>query len=76
MAVKNRFDWPSPAEATENSLQMRKQLEGEVAGFESHYGVPSACLRAEVEAGRIEETLDVCRWLIAIEALERLRSAG
>ena len=76
MAVRHRFEWPSEAEIAENGRRARIQLEAEVAAFEREFGIPSERVHAAIDDGTLEETGDVCRWLIAIDSLEHLRGGG
>lgn len=49
-------------------------LEAEVRAYEQRHGIDSATLRREVNAGTRQETWEVCRWLMVLDEVERLRA--
>jgi len=48
------------------------QLEEEIRGFEARLGMDSGTMKTRLEAGEIEETLDVCKWLMAIRLRDEI----
>lgn len=55
---------------------LRARLSAKVAMYEAQYQIPSIELRTAIEGGRLTDTLDVCDWLIAWEALDALGRGG
>lgn len=56
---------------------LHAQLRAKVSRYEVQYGIASADLRDALDTGRLSETMDVCGWLIAWEAMDALgRGAG
>lgn len=49
-------------------------LQAEVRAYEQRHGIDSETLRREVNAGTLQETWEVCRWLMVLGELERLRA--
>ncbi|MCC6664074.1 MAG: hypothetical protein IT375_10030 [Polyangiaceae bacterium] len=49
-------------------------LEAEIRAYEVRHGIDSETLRREVNAGKRQETWEVCRWLMVLDELERLRA--
>ena len=54
------------------SLQKVAELEAEIAQFERARGFSSAEMRARLASGQLDETLDVCDWLMALKLRDRL----
>jgi hypothetical protein len=48
------------------------ELDEEIRGFETRLGMDSGTMKARLEAGEIEETLDVCKWLMAIRLRDEI----
>jgi hypothetical protein len=48
------------------------ELEEEIRGFEARLGMDSGTMKTRLEAGEIEETLDVCKWLMAIRLRDEI----
>ncbi len=48
-------------------------LEARVAASERHYNLPSDQIHAAIDAGTLEETAEVCNWIIDHDLLERSR---
>jgi hypothetical protein len=55
---------------------LRAQLSAKVTLYETRYGIASADLRDALDTGRLSETMDVCGWLIAWEAMDALGRGG
>lgn len=49
-----------------------KNLEREIRAYEARHGFSSKELRQRLAEGRIEETEDVCRWLMRLKLRDRL----
>ena len=49
-------------------------LEVRVAMAERRYNLASDQIHAAIDAGKLEETLEVCNWIIDYDLLERSRS--
>ncbi|HKS90747.1 MAG TPA: hypothetical protein VJQ83_02370 [Tepidiformaceae bacterium] len=75
-ALTSVWPWPSPAEQLENDRKLRRELESEVARFESRYAMTSAEMRARIDAGDLDEDAELCQWLMDMEILEALPCAG
>lgn len=45
------------------------RLEQQIADYERRYNVPSAEVHQRIEDGLLEEDLNVCDWLIALDCL-------
>lgn len=71
MAVQTR-PWPSADVLAENERRLVRDLEKRLRHFETRYELPSTKLVAEVTAGRLRETKEVCDWLIDWELYQRL----
>jgi hypothetical protein len=54
------------------SSQKVVELESEIARFERASGFTSAEMRTLLASGQLEETLDVCDWLMALKLRDRL----
>lgn len=53
-------------------LQERQaKLRQEVEEYERRYRMESSAVRAAISAGTLQETDEVCRWLIKYDTLER-----
>jgi hypothetical protein len=60
----------------QNHYAMLRNLRARIAANEAHYGLPSAEVHQAIDDGRIEETHQVCKWLIDIDLLERIEHAA
>jgi len=49
----------------------REELEQQVREFEKRFGMKSYEVHDAIRAGKIEETHEVCRWIIYSEILQR-----
>lgn len=67
--------WPDAAALKENGRRLRERMEAEVQVYETRYELPSGRLKAALKEGRITETYEICRWLMAIETLRALDRA-
>ena len=76
----------TPSELAEALLQQRqvlqdhytmlRELRARIAANESCYGISAAEVHRAIDEGRIEETHEVCRWLMDIDLLERIEHAS
>lgn len=48
----------------------REELEERVRGYERKYGMTAAEAHAAIDRRELQETLDVCNWLMAAHRLE------
>src|SRR5438132_10033559 len=48
------------------------ELDAEVRAFETRLGMDSETMRARLDAGEIEETLDLCKWLMALRLRDEI----
>ena len=60
----------------ERYLESVAELEAQVLAYEQKYGIPSSEVHEAIDAGRLDETEEVCNWLIDIEMLEWNKSGG
>jgi len=56
---------------THADLDELAALQGRVAGCERRYGLPSAQIHDAIAQGLLEETAEVCTWIIEYELLAR-----
>ena len=47
-------------------------LDREIAGYEARFGMSSDAMRSQLAEGELEETEEVCRWLMRLTLRERL----
>ena len=64
MAV-GKMQWDDPIILEYNRQRLRQELARRWRHFEAVYGVKSADIEGELQAGRLHETAEVCEWLIA-----------
>jgi hypothetical protein len=57
-------------EVIERFLESVRELEARVLAYEQQFGIPSSEVHEAIDSGRLQETLEVCNWLIDIEVLE------
>jgi hypothetical protein len=61
----------------QDHYEVLRALRTRIAENEVRYGIPASDVHQAIDDGRLEETHDVCKWLIDIDLLERLeRAAG
>ena len=61
----------------QDHYEVLRALRDRITQNEARYGVVSGDVHQAIDDGRLEETHDVCKWLIDIDLLERLeRAAG
>lgn len=76
MTVTTRTEWPSAEVLAQNAVAMRVRFQAEVDSFECTFGFNTEELVAKLATGEIEETYEVCEWLMAVEGLRLLSIAG
>lgn len=52
------------------------EVEARIQAFERRYGVASSDLHAAIESGELQETAEVCEWIIDYELLQRAAASG
>jgi hypothetical protein len=55
-----------------NREHLRRKLEHELHEFETRYELTSDRVQAELQAGRLRDTADICRWIIAYETYQAI----
>ena len=58
------------------SAEKLAELDAEIKAFEAKHGFDSTEMRARLNSRALEETSDVCDWLIALDLRARLGSAA
>jgi hypothetical protein len=51
-------------------------LRSRVLAYEEQFGIPSSEVHEAIEDGRLQETLEVCDWIMDIEILQWSKSIG
>jgi hypothetical protein len=49
-------------------------LRARIAAYERQFGLPSSKIHAAINAGSLQETREVCDWIMDYELLERVQS--
>lgn len=85
MILRDRGEY-SPSDAARELLRdaevLRRHalhvssLESRVAAFERRYGIASAEIHRAIDAGTLQESEDVCAWIMDHELLEHVREAA
>ncbi len=71
MVTKDRT-WPSSSELERNTRQLRERLASDLRAYELRYELRSDRVEQELKAGRLRETAEVSRWIIAYEMYRSL----
>ena len=58
--------------ARDDSHDIHRRLRSELESYEVRFGIPSSEVAARLSDGSLEETADVCSWLISIQSLNAL----
>jgi hypothetical protein len=58
----------------ERYLESVRELEAQVLAYEQQFGIPSSDVHEAIDDGRLQETEDVCDWILDFEMLERVKS--
>ena len=66
------IEWPSQSVLEANKQILLSQLHKNLREYEARYELPSKMLEAELAAGKIKETHEVCNWLMDYHTLLRL----
>lgn len=74
MAIPTRVEWPSPGARAKNDRTIAKKAKTAVAEFEAEYSMSSAEMTTQLQAGILQETEAICRWLIALDTLASVTS--
>lgn len=49
-------------------------LESRIASYEQQFNVPSSQIHEAIDTGRLDESVEVCDWIMDVELLERART--
>jgi hypothetical protein len=60
----------------ERYLESVSELKAQVLAYEQQFGIPSSEVHEAIDDGRLDETLEVCNWLIDIDMLEWNKTGG
>jgi predicted transcriptional regulator len=71
MAVQS-VGWDADTLLEQNRQRLLKELRAVLHAYEARYELPSDRLEAELAAGRIRETEEVCDWLISWHTYQAL----
>ena len=71
MAI-GHLSWDNRQVLEQNRLRLLKECHARMRGFESRYELRSDQVEAELEAGRLRETHEICEWLMDIHTVRRL----
>ncbi len=63
-------------EVIERYVEQVNTLRSRVLAYEEQFGISSAEVHEAIEDGRLQETLDVCKWIIDSERLARATKIG
>lgn len=64
------------AEALGRRARVVDDLESRVAAAEQRYQIASSDIHAAIDAGTLNESVDVCTWIMDYEILEHVRSTA
>ena len=74
MAVA-RVDWDSPSLLAQNRQRLLKSTRRKLREYETRFELSSDRVVAEVTAGHLRETAEICDWIIAYRTLQSLEHA-
>ncbi len=57
-------------------VEQMDELRSRVLACEERFGIPSSEVHEAIEDGRLQETLEVCEWLMDVYMLERAKTIG
>jgi hypothetical protein len=58
----------------EMKLEQIRELDLRVTEYEMTYGLRSDCVHDAIENGSLQETREICRWIMDLDLLRRLRA--
>jgi len=67
-------EWPPKEELEQNRAHLLRELEQKLRRYEVRYELSSDRLEAELEAGRLRETAEICDWFIALQSYRSLKN--
>lgn len=70
MAVTLQDEWPSAATLEANAEMLLAESRNELARLEQEYGFATSEVRSRIAAGRLEQTAEVCHWLLVDEVVQ------
>lgn len=70
MAVTLQREWPSSAALEANAEMLLAQSRNELARLEQEYGFATSEVRSRIATGRLEQTAEVCHWLLVEEVIQ------
>lgn len=63
-------------EVIERYVEQVNALRSRVLAYEEQFGIPSSEVHEAIDDGRLQETLEVCKWIIDSERLARATKIG
>lgn len=63
-------------EVIERYFEQVNTLRSRVLAYEEQFGIPSSDVHEAIDDGRLQETLEVCKWIIDFERLTRATKIG
>ncbi len=57
-------------------VEQMDELRSRVLACEDRFGIPSSEVHEAIEDGRLQETLEVCEWLMDVYMLEQAKTIG
>lgn len=70
MAVNLQHEWPSEATLASNAGMLLVESRIELARLEQRYGFATSQVRSMVAAGTLEQTAEICHWLLVDEVIQ------
>lgn len=68
--------WPDQETLESNKQHLLAKLGDRIKGYEHRYELPSSRLQEALNTGQLQETHEVCRWVIAYSAYRALRNGS
>lgn len=73
MAVLSTQEWPTLAQAEANREAILEESAIEMERLEAKFGIPSSEIAARISSGEVEQTAEVCHWLLVLEVFKSVR---
>lgn len=64
--------WPDQETLAANKQRLLAKLRQRIEAYELRYEMPSHRLQEALDTGRLHETHEVCRWVVAYSAYQAL----